>query len=327
MLFSKSNSTNIVLLLSFLEKSLEPDITQLRFVLNKPPLLRSLLRTALNNRVLFAFVSAVHKEGLIQDAGLNDLNRHLLTNILSEGRKILKKLRRTITFIIEKRVPALIIKTLPLWHVQDITFDVDLLIKDRESFFKIKHLFKDNFIIKVIDGGYELIPKSDELLTIDIYYDFLNHGNRIIDPEFLWNNYKSVKLDVLELKAPSAEGELLLHFSQILFQNRFITLNDFLRFTNLSLDNNITWNRIIAETKRFKWDAQFINLLSLLSRIRVKLWKTNTNINLPIFLPPLPKFIPNERFSYMEVAFKYCVDLGKYFILNKLPIYQDWFKI
>jgi len=216
------------------------------------------------------------------------------------------------------------------------------------NFQKLKIALEGSFNIRKVKGGYEMFPKSDEFLTIDIYYDFIKFGDvRVLSPEFPWMNIQHKQVGDYECLVPGPESEILLHVSQILFQNRFLTLSDFFHLTMVmsTHEKTIQWRDVLLEASRRGWKVDLVKLISIVHGIHVHVWKKaleipippdeNVKISLPRFLNPkplLPFRLSQQRsiglwpFLFRDCWY-YIYSLIKYHTKSKIPIYRDWINL
>lgn len=339
----------IRLVLCILEPNLKYDRNEVKATLKNGSSVKLLLRTALNNRLLFAFSSALLNEHF-SVVKTNPSLAIRLSRICNKGEKWIIRFRKTLgllNIILEKTgICALVIKTFR--YPQDVTFDIDILLKNVDDFQKIKPLLKERFNIKKVKGGYEASPKTRKFLVIDIYYDFIKFGNkRLLNPSFLWSKVQHLRLEGNEYTVPNPEGEIILHLSQILFQNRFLTLSDFMHLIKVisNQERTISWKNIVKEASMYGWNIELIRLISIIHGLYLRVWKNTLDI--PI-LPDqsvkliLPHFLsPNSLLKLrtkwqglrglkpflLQDCWAYATALIKYHVRNKIPIYRDWIDI
>jgi len=201
-MLKRINTKNILLILSTITDKRFPrcDDLEISEVLRNDSHLNSILRACLNNRVLYAFVSSLLERGYTKK-DIASRGYRTLMEIYEEGNKWIDRLNVTIQYISEAsrltETPTLIIKTLS--YPQDVTFDVDVLLKSKEDFPRIRSLLEKKFEIRVISDGYELFPKTEQFLPIDIYRDIRSHNSQIIDPKFLWSKVRSMSYKGLQV--------------------------------------------------------------------------------------------------------------------------------
>jgi hypothetical protein len=299
-----------------------------------------LIRRAMNNRILYVFVKSIINNGMSIEKNEKALE------ICKKGDHWLNKFNKTLR-IVEKyfgHSNYSVIKTFK--YFQDITFDIDIIVLDKNSdilFKTIEHLcLNEKFILSKIKGGYELKPSNeDEYLVIDIYTDFLHGKNTIISTDFVFNKSNDYKYLNKKYLTPSFEAELLLYISQINFQNRFITLHDFLQVIGL-ICTGLDWDKLLEEVSDNNWKDSFIETISIIHGLYAINYGTKLNIpikaNLKIknTFPYFLGFFSSMKYDHelcgnyknisQNLRYSYYKFLS-YNLRHRLPIYRDWMDI
>lgn len=300
---------------------------------------KNLLKTAQNNRVLYAFskkLSSNHQN-------LNNRQKFLLNCIIGEGDKWIKKYNNTLELL--KRLGEdrfAIIKTIK--YLQDITFDVDIILLNRETEFDCSVLTGASFTPYRIPGGIEFRTNDTNYLPIDIYDQFCFNRKVIITRADLTKDLRCGPNNTL---VPCIEIELALYVAQINFQNRFITLHDFIQTTQLIAKHqeNINWSYLSNLTENRSWSRSFWQTLSIIKSIYESIYESDLmipTINRPIkctfpyFLNPISvlradhELIGNSAFygSFLIKELSYFnYEFLTYYVRNNLPIYRDWINL
>lgn len=296
----------------------------------------SVLRTALNNRILYTF----SKSALAKLPLLNH-NKILLETITKEGDRWLNKFYSTLSLLkYYMKDNYIVIKTFKFF--QDITFDVDI-VQISDAFEQINKLSKEaDFKLNKINGGYELIPMSESRIAIDVYTDFLFRNRRILNSSFICNKPQLYKTLDNFYYIPHAEGELLLYIAQINFQLRFLTLHDFLQITKTISKSDIDWESLLTEVAKYNWEKSFVKTISIVNGLYLQLYgvhldipiKPNKNVKyqFPYFLSPLSTLKYDFNLFGYQFFRNSLIDDLKYFIYKfisyhirkRIPIYREW---
>lgn len=298
----------------------------------------SVLRTALNNRILYIF----SKSALIKYSSLSFKAKTVLETITKEGNKWLERFYNTLS-LLEDYVGYQnfsVIKTFKFF--QDVTFDVDIVLLD-DLFEQINKLSKEaDFGLSKINGGYELNPKNRNYLSVDVYENFLFEDESIGDKDFICNRSRMYKSVGDYYYIPSTEAELLLYISQVNFQNRFLTLQDFLQTTKIMSKEEIKWDNLLAEIMRHRWKKSFMETISIVNSLYMQLYVKRLDIPIephgeskcrfPYFLSPLSVLkydfeVLGQSFSSQHLLkdLLYLVhEFHSFYVRKRIPIYQDW---
>jgi|Deesub1362B_J571_1020462.scaffolds.fasta_scaffold00003_114 hypothetical protein len=295
--------------------------------LNDEVHLRSILRTAMNNRVLYTFVANLLETGIADRYRIDPRSLRLLELIYVKGRSIHTKMAKTLDLLARSRSQIILIKTFPSIEINALTFDIDIMTIKKKDLWSLLDYLKIYYSPIMIEGGIELRPRKRDLLPIDIYHDFTHNGVRVIDPENMCINTKEHMFEDTIFKTPDTSGETLLLFSQIVFQNRFITINDILRFILLSNKKDIDLGKILWEVERFNWSRAFFDAFTRIIYLYEGLLRNSYKVRLPYFLHSASLLVPNRATSCINNLFIDSVNKLRFYLFKKIPIYSDWIAI
>lgn len=300
--------------------------------------LESTLKLAINNRILYCFTSLALKK-----LNLPEKEIKMLIEVRKEGKEWLGKFQNTLNYLNDKigSENYVVIKTFK--YYQDVTFDVDIILKSDiiwdEDFDKDK-----DFYCTKINGGYELKPKNDKYLAIDIYDNFLFRTKTIFSKDFVSKNLRKIIFEGQYYTIPSIEAEMLLYISQLNFQLRFITLHDFLQVIKTISENKdgLNWNSIFEEVEKYNWKNSFVKTLSIINALHLKMYGETLDIpveplkNIKFDFPYI--IHPSTVLTFDFEVFRYDLfgrnlyEDFKYFfyeylsfkIRQRIPIYRPW---
>jgi len=330
-------------ILSIIDKKYANSIEHENLV-NSPINWRSVLRKALDNRILYVLSNSV----LGQEDTVNSELKPVMEDIATEGDRWAARFHNTLN-VLEQVLGHhnyVIIKTFRFY--QDVTFDVDIVVFQNNSEAIENLTGKSLFDLKMINGGRELSPLVEDFVAIDVYENFFFRDKVIADRDFICDNLSSYHTTNGHYYVPSVESELLLHVAQVNFQLRFITLNDFLQVTRLIADNtnDINWQKLFSQVAENGWINSFTHTLSIIDALYRTLYDDSLNIpleasgqhekikvNFPYVLSPLTVLRYDfELFKKSFIKARYFVDDFKYFyfefvsfyVRKRIPIYRDW---
>lgn len=303
----------------------------------------TVLKTAINNRVLYCFTKSLVNKRPISDY---NCNIDVITAIIEDGNVWLKRFFNTLELLDQYIGWEHFIAIKTFKHYQDITFDVDIASSDDISD-RISHLREINFELRGINAGYEYKTTNRDYLTIDYYKDFLFRDRCLLTKSFIYNSPRRHTIHNKYYYLPNIEAELLLCIAQLNFQNRFITLHDFVQITKMILDNkdNLNWDRLLTEVTTNNWNKSLINTLSIIESLYLQLYgkslnipitsKKNISCKFPYFISPISVIKYDfELFRYTFFKKYFVQDLRyllyeflSYVIRKKLPIYRDWINL
>jgi len=306
--------------------------------------LKFILRLCMNNRVLYSFVSSLKKKAYI-NGNLRSPQRRLLTEIWEVGNLWIDRLHNTINYVNNAAetsgTPVLFIKTLQT--PQDVTFDVDVLLRRKEDFLKIRPLLK-GFEPREVNGGYELCSSNEHFLPIDLYYDIRFQTYQLVSPEFLWSRVRTIEYGRRSIIVPAPEGELILHASQLVFQNKFLTIGNILNIASVITtdETSFDWSVVLKEGRLHGWEKELSGIVSIVNSAYSDFFgkpvdasissERKVYANFPIFLPPAYNrhFVSAKMNVLGLIRFllqdhrRYIVVISKHLFRNKIPIYRDW---
>jgi len=304
------------------------------------------MELAQKNRILFCFAKALMEKRLISidTSSLSLKELDYLKGINDIGNLWIQRFNNTLSLLRNTLDlnNIIIIKTFRFY--QDVTFDVDIILN--KSLPNIDNLFGNfGFALKGINAGHEYKTKSKDYLTIDIYMDHLYKHKRIADIRFVSDSPRPYTAnDGCVYRVPSIEAELMLYIAQLNFQNRFITLNDFLQITKMISNNagSIDWDSVFCSVSKYRWQKGFTNTLSIIASLYYDIYgtaldvpvkmKKRINCSFPYFLSPssiigYDREIFGSTFSSRLLIndIKYIFyEVLSFHIRNRLPIYRDW---
>ncbi len=297
-----------------------------------------LFRCGMNNKILYSF-----SHFYLNNHSL-DSKKDKFSVVAQEGSKWLDRFNRTLDILSDYlgNQNFVVIKTFkdPL----DVTFDIDIVLKNDLSE-SISNLAKDNnFNIEEIEGGTELIPDNDDFLVIDVYKDFSFENKNFTSLDFILKNTRKHEYLGKTYCIPSKESELLLYISQINFQNRFITLHDFIQIKR-TVSKSIDWQLLLSEIDKYGWKNNFLDTLTIVNGLYLDLY--NEKLNVPIksnkkFKSKFPVFL--SHYSILKYDFRFFKTLFfkkriskdlNFFVYKfishnvrkKIPIYRDWINL
>jgi len=238
------------------------------------------LRKAAENRILYIYSKQMVA---LPEIPKTIFLRKTLGEIIKRGERWFDGFRRTMGFIddiLGKRdIPFLLMKTHK--SVPYVASDVDILVKSKEEFNRIKDvLSQEGAILKEKEAGKALCKKTG-LIDVGIHWSISWNGMTYIDSNLLWKETRRLSVYGVDCDVPSMEADLLICSAHIFAELYCITLGDFLHLSSL-LQESLNWNIIWEQTKKHHWQGSFQRLLSIMSNIHNKVYsKPLFQINYP----------------------------------------------
>lgn len=303
--------------------------------------LKYLLRSALSNRLLYTFARS-----LMENESLENEELCVLKPIVDLGNNWMARFNKTLEFLNRYLGYKNFIVIKSFKYIQDITYDVDVaLINDNLDNYYEGLLEEEGFKLKAIHAGHAYSPSHKMYMTIDIYKGMYNDDKIIIDDAFIKRTLREYTYKDNKYLVPNSEAELLLNLSQINFQNRFITISDFLQITKSINKEKIDWSLMQDAVSRNKWIKSFSNTISIINSLYSKLYgepldipmrpAANINPKFPFFISPLSiisydleilgahsfrkRIIKDMTYILYQYNCKY--------IKRRLPMYEDWIQL
>jgi hypothetical protein len=243
-----------------------------------------------------------------------------------------RRLTRTLSLLMENAgEEVIIIKTIRI--PMDVTFDVDIVPATERA----KSAIRDILCRKYGFHGErdEFRHSSGAYLSIDSYWDFNVKGRTLITHEELAAYTRSFRTENIELLLPIPEVELLLIISQIIFQDRFITLSEIFNIRHLA-KSGLDWPLILRLVKRNGWFKEFSYVISIIEYLHTRLYGFPLGSPLgeirfaPVFLPQFLILIPQVMVNPQRVGVSSLGEmknlmrqLGIYFVKKRLPVYGN----
>lgn len=311
-----------------------------------------LLVIASHNRVLLVFSKNLIK---IKDIKLTKNQKKILKDIINKGEENLQALRRTIKLIdrtlTKKAIPYLIVKTFK--YLDYVTFDLDFLVHYKNFAKTIKVLKNSNILVKKhpnpsTQGLHQRNCFYPNCIKMDLHRKFFWLGVDHISEDFVWNNTQTRKIAGINTKVPSLEADFLLHNKQLVFERRYITFLDFLAI-KYACEENLNWDQILKQVKKYKWEKTFFVLLAYLNAINKKIFNNDIDGMIKIMnkyhisRKNINKFSLPFEYSFSDVmsVFKeikdkhkhtsvrdiayYIYSQARYKINGRMPYYDHWY--
>ncbi len=311
----------------------------------------SVLRTALNNRLLYVFSEKASNLSLV----LNREREITFESITRVGNVWMDRFQNTLRVLNEYLGSDGFIAIKTMKYFQDITFDVDILLLS-DLLDEIGHLseevgFKIHKLVERqsrMGEGWELVPTTEDYLPIDVYEGFFIWGKEIMDRDFVAEGPTSHSAFEMCIDTPRVESELLLYIAHTNFQTRFITLSDFLQITRMISEGEgrIDWGSILSQSEKHNWRRGLVETLSIVSSLYSQVYSKDLRIPGSVNKKPrchFPYFLtlsdvvrydsemlgssclrPGFIFGELQFAF---FEFLTYRVRNRLPMYPDWINL
>jgi len=264
------------------------------------------LKLCSGNRVLYQVVKALQREDL-----------GAITKVAEE--KILKT-QKTLDYVRETLSGAILVKTYKFFPY--ITHDLDILVSSKE---KLKGFQKKHHPGK--QDKYQKNYFRDDLLRIDLHENFYWQGFKFVDVEKVFENTQTVEYFGREVTIPNYTFEFLLNCAHILFEKRYITLQDFHYLKKLIDEERIDWDVVKAQAKKYGWWGS-LNLLRRKVLQQKEKWEP-----FPIFLSwreileiYWEKCLFDKKLPLFDIFYyAFARTRGRLGIKTRYPYYLHWF--
>ncbi len=267
------------------------------------------LKLCSGNRVLFHVVKR--------------LQRKDLEAIIKAAEEKIRKTQKTLDYIREDLPEAILVKTCKF--VPYITYDLDILVpakKQLEGFRKEDH-----------PGKQDKFQKNyfrENFLRIDLHEDFHWQGFKFVDVKKVFENTQTVEYFGREVRIPSYTFEFLLNCAHILFEKRYITLQDFYYLKKLVDEERVDWEVVEEQTEKYGWSSALDLLLKEIKEIENAAGKS---FSFPIFLSVgkiariyWEKCLFDRRLPLTDILYYTFARIrGLLGIKTRYPYYLHWF--
>lgn len=224
-----------------------------------------LLKIASRNRVIYSFCREALETNLVPAT-----HSALASQIVADGQVMRDNLYRTLDFIAvnleEVKDKFLLVKTVePIPHV---TWDVDLLVKDRETASLIA--------VKLGRSGSEVYPDdqaglkwhclTDGLLNIE-FGTYMSWGNmKYLDTNYLWKDPATVEFEGNQFMIPRPTNSMAILMAHSIFDCQYVTFKDFYQMVRLA-EMDMEWGVIAQQADRLGWTDAFERMISVLGAL------------------------------------------------------------
>ncbi len=243
-----------------------------------------------------------------------------LREIIKTAEKEIEKTQKTLDFVKENLPDSLLVKTYKF--IPYITNDLDILVSSKQEL--------EGFQEKHHPGKQDKFQKNyfrEDLLRIDLHEDFYWQGFKFVDVEKVFENTQIVEYFGREVRIPSYTFEFILNCAHILFEKRYITLQDFHYLKKLIDEEKIDWKVVEAQAKKYGWWGS-LNLLHRKMAKQEEKWEP-----FPLFLSwreILGIYWEKCRFEKKVPLFDilyyvFARARGKLGIKTRYPYYLHWF--
>ena len=251
------------------------------------------------------------------------LQRKDLEVVIEAAEKEIEKTQRTLDFVKENLPDAILVKTYKF--IPYITYDLDILVRSRKE---LEGFQKENH-----PGKQDKFQKNylrDDLLRIDLHTDFFWQGFKFVDVEKVFENAQTVEYFGRQVTIPSYTFEFLLNCAHILFEKRYITLQDFHYLKKLLKEGKVDFGPVKEQTEKYGWSSALDLLLKEIKDIKDG---TGRERSFPVFLSMgqiakiywekcrFEKKVPLFDIFYYAFA----RTRGKLGIKTRYPYYLHWF--
>lgn len=273
-----------------------------------------------NNRMLFYTLRSSKKDKL--------------TNYYFRiGKHWINKLKKTLIFLDsffrKHHISYLIVKTYK--HIPYVTFDVDVLVKERD-FIKSITLFKNQHFDLGKHPGKQSLKQinlfKNGFLTIDLHKGFFWQGKQFFDEQLAWVKTRSAKISDINVSIPNNFIEVLLNLAHILHERRYITYLDY--FFLIKELKTIDKTGLLKQADKYAWGSSLRDLLSIIDFIKVNYGSINFPYMLPfrLSLKTFTERYKKTRYFPKFDFFYFLFTTLRYYITNKkrLPYYNHWFR-
>ncbi len=274
------------------------------------------LKLCSGNRVLYSVVRTLSKSVETQHAAS-------LRKIIEFAEKKIRKTQKTLDFVQENLPDAILVKTYKF--IPYITNDLDILVSSKqelEGFQKEHH-----------PGKQDKFQKNyfrDDFLRLDLHEDFFWQGFKFVDVERVFENTQTVEYFGREVKIPSFTFEFLLNSAHILFEKRYITLQDFYYLKKLIDEEKVDWKVVREQTRKYGWSASLDILLKEVKDLNNGMEK---GASFPVFLSAKQiakiyweKCLFDKKFPFIDMLYYgFARARARLGIKTRYPYYLHWF--
>lgn len=243
-----------------------------------------------------------------------------LQEVLAAAEKEIKKTQRTLDFVKENLPDSILVKTYKF--IPYITHDLDILVSSKEEL--------EGFRREHHPGKQDKFQKNyfrDDLLRIDLHEDFYWQGFKFVDVKKVFESTQTVEYFDREVTIPSYTFEFLLNCAHILFEKRYITLQDFWYLKKLVDEEKVDWDVVEEQAKKYGWFGSLKILLDEIGRIEKQ------NPPFPVFLSAKniakiywEKCLFDKKFPLDDMLYYTFARLrGRLGIKTRYPYYLHWF--
>lgn len=268
---------------------------------------KNAIKIAAENGLLYCFVKEVKKEG-------GKYPKNIINNILDQEVKNIMCLKKSIEYI-DSLFKNSDIEYLYIKLYRGFSYsprDIDVLIKSQQIDDVLK-LLKNNSLHVEQHSNVETSFIKKGMLKVDLYKGFEYMSYNFISDNLLWSNPRNVNIEDMKCRIPNLEADLLILLIHALLGHRYISLLDFLYLKNI-LDNNIDYEVILHEIKKFGWKTTYDLSISLYKQLITEIYHNQKNVFFPHFFKT--NFLVNSivNLSYNNIEKKKLV----YFLITSL---------
>ena len=278
------------------------------------------LKLCSGNRVLYQVAKTLVETGHPTSLKLRGTSApSLLQEIIKTAEEKIRKTQKTLDFVKENLPNSVLVKTYKF--VPYITYDLDILVpakKQLEGFRKERHPGKQD--------KYQKNYFRKDMLRIDLHEDFYWQGFKFVDVERVFENTQVVEYFGRKVRIPSYTFEFLINCAHILFEKRYITLQDFHYLTKLVDEEKVDWDVVEKQTEKYGWSLALGLLLKEVKEVE-------EGISFPIFLSIgqiariyWEKCRFDRRLPFIDILYyAFARTRGRLGIKTRYPYYLHWF--
>jgi hypothetical protein len=220
-----------------------------------------------------------------------------LQRLKEEWERWFYSFKRTVTFLdaaLEKQgLPYLLIKTYRCYPW--LTHDVDILVMDFKS--ALKKLKDYGLYVHFTEKNQAMCVRRD-LIPIGLHGKISWSGVTCLEEKFLWDNFRRVRIEEIEINIPSVEGDIATYLAHIIFEQHRITLGELLYTYKFS--SKVKWDLLWEQASNNCWLKSFKALIGILNGFHKELYDEPS---------PIWKYIPLT--SKVNLILPYWYPLGE----------------
>ncbi|MFQ5632738.1 MAG: nucleotidyltransferase family protein, partial [bacterium] len=215
-------------------------------------------------------VSYIVSQGLVKHAdkiGLSDTSKEKAGEVLQENKRLyestLAKVESVTKLFPEDRLPVLFIKSFRPFPYAD--GDVDVVAVDESQTANYRKILDENgfryfWNLSNIREPDKYFYSNGQKPNVHLHKKISWNGIAYLDSRQVWERRSVEKRDKLEFYVPSKEDEVLIMAAHLVFENKYISLDDLLYLRHLA-SQPLQWEYVFSAARRYHWEKGLVFFL------------------------------------------------------------------